>query len=53
MVEGTLDGTIRHARVDETDLLTELTWRAVTSWGYDAGFMAWAPDALSLQATDE
>ena len=26
-------------------MLTELTWRAVASWGYDASFMAGAREA--------
>ncbi len=42
-------GTIRPARIDEVELLTELTWRAVAYWGYDAEFMAGAREAVRVK----
>ena len=41
MAEGARESTIRQARIDEAALLSEITWRALAYWGYDAAFMAW------------
>jgi GNAT superfamily N-acetyltransferase len=49
MAECKRDGTIRQARIDEAALLTELTWRALAYWGYDAEFMAGAREAVRVQ----
>lgn len=38
----------RAARLDEDEMLSGLTRRAIGSWGYDANFMVWADPALTL-----
>ena len=40
--------TVRHARADEAQALTELTLRAKASWGYDDAFMAASRDDLTM-----
>ncbi len=40
--------TVRHARPDEAEALTELAMRAKASWGYDDAFMAACRDELTL-----
>jgi GNAT superfamily N-acetyltransferase len=50
MTEGEHQGTIRRARVDEADILTELTLRAIAYWGYDETFMAWARDGVRVRS---
>src|SRR5215208_5312850 len=49
MAEGARESTIRQARIDEAALLSEITWRALAFWGYDAAFMAWAREAVRVQ----
>jgi GNAT superfamily N-acetyltransferase len=49
MAESERDGTIRPARIDEAAVLTELTWRAVAYWGYDAVFMTGAREAVRVK----
>ena len=40
--------TVREARAEEAEALTELAMRAKASWGYDAAFMAACRDELTL-----
>lgn len=40
--------SVRPARAEEADALTELAMRAKASWGYDAAFMAACRDELTL-----
>jgi GNAT superfamily N-acetyltransferase len=40
--------TIRDARPDEADALTELAMRSKASWGYDAAFMAACREELTF-----
>ena len=40
--------TVRAARADEADALTELAMRAKASWGYDAAFMAACREELTF-----
>ncbi len=49
MSEGDRERTIRPARIDEAVLLSEITWRALAYWGYDAAFMAWCHDGVRVQ----
>src|SRR5262245_10815623 len=49
MAEGERESTIRPARIDEATVLSELTWRAVAYWGYDATFMAEAREAVRVR----
>jgi len=49
-VAGTL--TIRPARVEEADLLTDLGLRAKAVWGYNAGFLARCRAAMTVKAAN-
>jgi len=40
--------TVRRARAEEAEVLTELAMRAKASWGYDAAFMAACRDELTM-----
>lgn len=40
--------TVREARADEAEALTELAMRAKASWGYDAAFMAACREELTI-----
>lgn len=40
--------TVRQARADEVEALTELAMRAKASWGYDEAFMAACREELTL-----
>ena len=44
--------TIRRARPDEADALTQLAVRAKAQWGYDAEFIARVSDAMTLAPSD-
>jgi GNAT superfamily N-acetyltransferase len=49
MAEGERESTVRRARIGEAALLSEITWRALAYWGYDAAFMTWAREAVRVQ----
>lgn len=49
MVTNASRGTIRPARPDEAALLTEITWRALAYWGYDAAFMDWCREGTRVR----
>ena len=49
VAEGERESTIRRARIDEAALLSEITWRALAYWGYDAAFMAWAREGVRVR----
>lgn len=46
------DLRIRPARVEEADLLTDLSLRAKAVWGYDAGFLARCRAVMTVKAAN-
>lgn len=49
MAASASSGTIRQARAGEAALLTDLTWRALAHWDYDAAFMDWCREGVRVR----
>ena len=48
MVTDSAPVTIRPARVDEVDLLNQLTGRSCLYWGYEPAFLDWEPESITV-----